>query len=227
MPEANTGRQISYAGQTPYIFAGSIRDNLLYGLKHRPVEEVEYEGDIQKEREIHVSEAESTGNSSKDINANWVDSSAAGAESEGQLIERMQHYLKVVGLEDDVYAIGLRQTIDPSNKKELANKLLEARDKMRSRLDDANIADFVEPFNSEKFNSNASVAENILFGTPVGELFEVENLGNNEYVMGLLEKVGLRDEFIRKGQRLAEIMVDLFQGLPACLLYTSPSPRDS
>ena len=212
---SNTGRQISYAGQTPYIFAGSIRDNLLYGLKHRPVEEVEYDGDVQKERDIQVSEAESTGNSSKDINANWVDSSAAGAESEAQLIERMQHYLKVVGLEDDVYAIGLRQTIDPSNNAELADKLLEARDKMRSRLDDANIADFVEPFNSEKFNSNASVAENILFGTPVGELFEVENLGNNEYVMGLLEKVGLRDEFIRKGQRLAEIMVDLFQGLPA------------
>jgi len=215
LPESNTGRQISYAGQTPYIFAGSIRDNLLYGLKHRPVEEAEYDGDVQKERDIQVSEAESTGNSSKDINANWVDSSAAGAESEAQLIERMQHYLKVVGLEDDVYAIGLRQTIDPSNNAELADKLLEARDKMRSRLDDANIADFVEPFNSEKFNSNASVAENILFGTPVGELFEVENLGNNEYVMGLLEKVGLRDEFIRKGQRLAEIMVDLFQGLPA------------
>ena len=189
LPESNTGRQISYAGQTPYIFAGSIRDNLLYGLKHRPVEEVEYDGDVQKERDIQVSEAESTGNSSKDINANWVDSSAAGAESEAQLIERMQHYLKVVGLEDDVYAIGLRQTIDPSNNAELADKLLEARDKMRSRLDDANIADFVEPFNSEKFNSNASVAENILFGTPVGELFEVENLGNNEYVMGLLEKL--------------------------------------
>ena len=134
LPESNTGRQISYAGQTPYIFAGSIRDNLLYGLKHRPVEEVEYEGDVQKEREIQVSEAESTGNSPKDINANWVDSSAAGAESEVQLIERMQHYLKVVGLEDDVYVIGLRQTIDPSNNTELADKLLEARDKMLSLI---------------------------------------------------------------------------------------------
>ena len=29
LPEAFTGRQISYAGQTPYIFGGTIRDNLL------------------------------------------------------------------------------------------------------------------------------------------------------------------------------------------------------
>ncbi|PPR55209.1 MAG: Multidrug resistance ABC transporter ATP-binding and permease protein, partial [Alphaproteobacteria bacterium MarineAlpha3_Bin6] len=42
LPEAFTGRQISYAGQTPYIFGGTIRDNLLYGLKHRPLREIEY-----------------------------------------------------------------------------------------------------------------------------------------------------------------------------------------
>jgi putative ABC transport system ATP-binding protein len=59
------------------------------------------------------------------------------------------------------------------------------------------------------------VAENILFGTPVGAQFEIDNLGENAYVLSVLDQVGLTDEFLDKGQRLAEIMVDLFKGLPA------------
>ena len=213
LPEAVTGRQISYAGQTPYIFAGTIRDNLLYGLKHRPLGEIDYEGPDASNRQRQINEAEITGNVSHDMNAQWVDINAAGADSEDDLVGRMQHYLKVVGLEDDVYAIGLRQTIIPSERPDLTTKLLAARENMRARLDEGNVSDFVESFDAEKFNSNASVAENILFGTPVGETFEIENLGHNDYVMGLLDKVGLKEEFMQKGQRLAEIMVDLFQGL--------------
>ena len=70
LPEAFTGRQISYAGQTPYIFGGTIRDNLLYGLKHRPLREIEYEGSAASARERQISEADVTGNVSHDINAN-------------------------------------------------------------------------------------------------------------------------------------------------------------
>ena len=213
LPEAFTGRQISYAGQTPYIFGGTIRDNLLYGLKHRPLREIEYEGSAASARERQISEADVTGNVSHDINANWVDVNAAGADSEDDLVGRMQHYLKIVGLEDDVYSIGLRQNIEPSERPELVENLLAARKKMRERLDEGKVSDYVESFDADKFNSNASVAENILFGTPVGANFEIENLGHNDYVMDLLEKVGLKEEFMQKGQRLAEIMVDLFQGL--------------
>ena len=67
----------------------------------------------------------------------------------------------------------------------------------------------------EKFNGNASVAENILFGTPVGENFNIESLGENEYVQEVLNSCGLTESFMQKGQKLAEIMVDLFRGLPA------------
>ena len=214
MPEAVTGRRISYAGQTPYIFAGSINDNLLYGLKHRPLQEMKYDGEAAIERQRQVREAKGTGNTPFDTNAYWVDEEAAGAEGENGLIDRMLHFLEVVDLEGDVYRIGLRQTVSPVARPDLAERLLEARKKMREILAAREISDLVESFDAEKYNKNASVAENILFGTPVGETFEIENLGQNEYVMSVLDKTGLREEFIQKGQRLAEIMIDLFQGLP-------------
>ena len=37
-PESVLGRRIAYVGNEPNIFFGSVRDNLLYGLKHRPTE---------------------------------------------------------------------------------------------------------------------------------------------------------------------------------------------
>ena len=214
-PEALTGRQISYSGQTPYIFAGTIRDNLLYGLKHRPLVEKEYEGESASERLRQIKEAGITGNTHYDINADWVGKEVAGAENEQGAVDSMLHFLRVVDFEDDVYRIGLRQTVDTLNLPDLPGKILIARKKMRELLDDRQISGSVESFDSEIFNNNASIAENILFGTPVGETFVIENLGRNEYVMRVLDQTGLRDEFIQKGQRLAEIMVDLFQDLPA------------
>ena len=215
MPEAVTGRKFSYVSQEPYIFSGTIRDNLLYGLKHRPMREAGYSDEEKSTRARFVADSIGSGNSPYDIQADWVDMAMVGAEDQAALTQKEIHYLAQVGLEDDVYQIGLRQTVDHNSSPDLADKLLSARKILRQQLDEAEISGFVESFEQEKFNTNASVAENILFGTPVGEEFEIDALGENAYVLEVLEKCGLSNDFLTKGHRLAEIMVDLFRGLPA------------
>ena len=214
LPEAVTGRRLGYVGQEPYLFAGSVRDNLLYGLKHRPQTEVTYEGDELKTHEFALKESIGSGNVTYDLNARWLDYTAAGVEGEAELASKVIDLLRVVDLEDNIYQIGLRQTLDPQAHPELATAILEARASLRERLQDPGIASNVELFDTEKYNTNASVAENILFGTPIGPEFEIENLGENMYVLQVLKEVGIFDEFLNKGHRLAEIMLDLFQGLP-------------
>ena len=44
LPEAVTGRRITYVGYPAQIFAGTIADNLLFGLRHRPVRPRELRG---------------------------------------------------------------------------------------------------------------------------------------------------------------------------------------
>ena len=188
---------------------------MLYGLKHRPKREADYSEEEKVAREVFLEESGGAGNSSNDIRADWVDMASIGVEKETELNVKAVHYLSKVGLESDVYQIGLRQTIDKTNQEDLANKILGARQELRKRLDGAKIAGYVESFDREKFNGNASVAENILFGTPVGENFNIESLGENEYVQEVLNNCGLTESFMQKGQKLAEIMVDLFRGLPA------------
>jgi ABC-type sugar transport system ATPase subunit len=85
---------------------------------------------------------------------------------------------------------------------------------MRERLAALNIADWVERFDASRYNRNATVAENLLFGTPVGRAFDVENLAANAYVRRVLRETGLYELLLRTGQKVAETMVELFSGLP-------------
>jgi len=162
-----------------------------------------------------------SGNSLDDLGAEWLDYNAIGVASEERLKERLTELLQVVDLDGDVYSMGLRSTLDDSDDDQLLEQILIARQKFRERLDKSDISDFVESFDKEVFNSNASVAENLLFGTPKGDSFNLENIGTNAYVLEILQKVGLKDEFIRIGKDVASTMVELFADLPSDHEYFS------
>ena len=214
LPEAVTGRRIAYADQNPYLFSGSVRDNLLYGLKHRPLVPPAYDGAARGLREMFVSEAEATGNTVSDIDADWIDYPAAGMSGPDGVTGRAIEVLRAVDLEGDVFAMGLLGVVDPSARPELAGRVLEARATLRDRLRKTDHSGLVEFFDRELYNTNLSVAENLLFGTPIGPRFDLDRLGENAYVFSVLEKAGLADAFLHIGLKLASIMVDLFQDLP-------------
>ncbi len=84
-------------------------------------------------------------------------------------------------LHDDVYQFGLRGTIDPEQSPDLAERILSARRLLHDRLaEDEGLASLIETFDPEKYNANASVGENLLFGNPVGDAFHVDRLAEND-----------------------------------------------
>ncbi|HWV90222.1 MAG TPA: ABC transporter ATP-binding protein/permease, partial [Burkholderiales bacterium] len=179
-PEALIGRAIGYVGSPAYLFPARVRDNVLYGLKHRPVQERTYENERAAEREFQLREAARTGNSTLDIEADWIDYECAGCTGPEDIEERIVELLRVVDLEETIFELGLRSPADGAGG--VAERVLEARRQMRERLDSLGIRDWVERFDPAVYNRNATVAENLLFGTPVGRVFDVENLASNAYV---------------------------------------------
>jgi len=214
LPEAATGRHMGYIGPNAFVFNATLRDNILQGAMHRPMSS-------EEELNEDLKNAQLSGNSLDDLGAEWLDYNAIGVDSEERLKERLTELLQVVDLDDDVYSMGLRSTLDDSDDDQLLEQILIARQKFRERLDKSDISDFVESFDKEVFNSNASVAENLLFGTPKGDSFNLENIGTNAYVLEILQKVGLKDEFIRIGKDVASTMVELFADLPSDHEYFS------
>jgi putative ABC transport system ATP-binding protein len=214
-PEAETGRALAYVGPSAYLFPTSVRDNLLYGLRHHPIREATYEGDALKEREFQVRESRRTDSTLLDFNADWTDYAAAGATGPEDMERRIVDVLKTVELEETIFELGLRSAVDPAQYPGLAESVLRARASMRSRLSAPGMHGLVEQFDAERYNRNATLAENLLFGTPIGKkIFDIDNLANSEYVRRVLRDTGLSDDLLKMGHKLAETMVELFSGLP-------------
>ena len=214
LPEAATGRYMGYIGPNAFVFNATLKENILLGAMHRPIST---EGELNED----LKNAQLSGNSLDDLGAEWLDYNAIGVDSDAGLQKRLIELLQVVDLDVDVYSMGLRSTVDGFDDDQLLEQILTARKKFRETLDKSDISNFVESFDKEVFNSNASVAENLLFGTPKGDSFNSENIGTNAYVVEILERVDLKDEFIRIGRDVASTMVELFADLPSDHEYFS------
>ncbi|MGF1591816.1 MAG: ATP-binding cassette domain-containing protein [Kiloniellaceae bacterium] len=211
LPAATTGRRIGYVGQSAYHFAGSLRDNLLYGLKHRPLRPAEAETAATA---FDLAEARRAGNPDYDINADWIDYEAAGATGAEDITGRLIEVLGVVELTNDVYRFGLTGTIDPLRRPDLAEGILRARRALIERLRDNGNDSLVVRFAEDSYNPNASVAENLLFGTPRTPAFASAALASNPAVAEVLAEEGLTGDLIGMGVAIAKTMVEIFADLP-------------
>lgn len=210
LPEAITGRRMGYVGPATYVFSSTIRENLLLGIMHRPT------GPARDDPEVRsaLENAGKAGNSTDDPDGPWVDAETVGDAP--ALVAKLIGSLALVELDDDCYSLGLRGTIDPDARPEIAERILAARRSFSERLaEDPQLVDLVEPFAADAYNTNATLAENLLFGTPVGPAFQPDTIAAHPYVRSTLAQVGLTDDLLKIGRDVAETMVELFADLPS------------
>jgi len=214
LPESVTGTRMAYVGQGAFMFAGTVRNNLVYGLKQQPIHAHRDTGSDHAEEETWEHDARESGNSLDDPLADWIDYAAAGVGEAEELDIRALEMCALVEADDDIYQLGLRSTIDPGYDPTLAGRILEARRELRRRLEESDSSDLVEPFDPAQYNRNASVAENLMFGTVRGGALRTEELADHQYTQRVLKETGLLDDLVVIGTRVAETMVDLFADLP-------------
>jgi ABC-type multidrug transport system fused ATPase/permease subunit len=215
LPVAVIGRRIGYVGATPYLFSGTLRENLLLGLRHRPIQPAEYDDDgVARRRARQLFEARRSGNIDFDLHADWIDYEAAGVGDGNGLSRRVAELLARLDFEEDVYVFGLRWRLDPAERPDVAERLLEARHALTQRLAEEGSVNLVETYDPDRYNANATVAENLLFGTPIGPAFDFEALAGNTYVLAVLDKLELTDDLVEAGRHTAATMSELFADLP-------------
>ena len=214
LPESVTGRQMTFVGYPAQIFSGTIAENLFFGLKHRPVRPRELEGALAELEDRARHETRRAGNSPYDSEADWIDYDALGVSGPDEVAVPAVRALGMVRLDRDVYQMGLRGTIDADAEPQLAESILTARRAMGKRLADPRLGRLVEVFDPSAYNSNATLAENLLFGAPIGDTFELERLAAHPYVKRISDQAGLTSALLEAGFKLASTMVELFADLP-------------
>jgi ABC-type multidrug transport system fused ATPase/permease subunit len=209
------GRCFGYADPDSHIFSGSWRDNIVYGLRHRPVSPPAYDGDEARQREVWVREAMAAGNTTIDPNSDWTDYVALGLAGPGDLDRRIAAVVRLVGLEADLLGMGLRALPAADGDPALAAGILRARKRLYDALRQAGLAQSVEVFAEDAFTVNATVGENLLFGRPTDETFDIDHLGGNAFVLDVLRRHDLLDRLVEIGRQTAAAVLEMFRDLPA------------
>lgn len=207
LPEAVTGRSFGYAGPDAYFFPVDLRENLLYGLR------VSARDSSTTDRRTR--ETLRAGNPGYDADADWLDYDALGTKDPKAIADRIVDTLTMVGLEADVYNLGLQSRLDPKSNSEAATRIVEARLALHERLSAPDVAHLVERFDPTVYNRNASLAENILFGASTDAMLQPANLPQLAHFKRVVAEEGLEQHLIAMGRSIAETMLELFRDFPA------------
>ncbi|MFA1673390.1 ABC transporter transmembrane domain-containing protein [Rhizobium mongolense] len=214
LPESITGRRISYASADSYFFHGTLRDNLLYGLKHAPLTDPNYEDEAAQGFKWHAAEALKAGNPTLDLNSDWVDYNAAGATGPDDLLTAIRPVLDAVLISQDILDLALRSTVDTTVHVALADRIVDLRQSLRGRMKDESLDAIVVPFDFDNYNSQATVGENLLFGTMKRPMMNNRKLAAHPYFQQLFRDTGLSNDLYAMGLEIAENAVELFHDLP-------------
>ncbi len=209
LPDGIAGKHIAYASAEPFLFPGTVRDNLVYGLRRAPPSDAE----IADRR--RVAEARRTGNPEDDPTLDWIDYAVAGVSDAAALDAYLIEILDAVGMRGDLYHLGLLGFIDAAAAPEETTAFVAARRRLEERFREMGKSRLLEPFSAETFARQATIGENILFGTFRKGAMSPINLARDPLFRRAIDETNLTPVLVRLGLKIARETIEIFRDLPA------------
>jgi putative ABC transport system ATP-binding protein len=214
LTDSTLGREIAYVGGAVHVWTGTIRDNLYYGIRHRPLVPPTREGESLKNYKRRIAEAKETRNPTYDLGAAWDDYAAAGVEGEAALDAKALDLLHVVQLDKDIYRLGLQSRFDPTMDDGFAEKILNVRKTLADRIaNEPSLGGLVELWHPDRFNASASLAENLFFAMPSDPEVTMDQVPDLPEVKTFLSETGFDQKLQQIGLKIAETMLELFSNV--------------
>ncbi|MBC6408462.1 MAG: cyclic nucleotide-binding domain-containing protein [Rhodobacteraceae bacterium] len=187
--QAVIAARIGHAHSRPYLFDGTLRENLLMPLRVRPSEA----GNPDRTRQQARMEAERTGNSLDPLDADWFDPDLAGLMDGEDVREWWFQLVKAMGVDEAIYRRALRSRIDPLVHGRLTRDIVALRRDVAERLTARGLDEAVHHFDEDSFNPTIPLGGNLLFAAPIREISQ-ERLASASGFMGMLRAQGLADD---------------------------------
>ncbi|NNL78145.1 MAG: ABC transporter ATP-binding protein/permease, partial [Desulfobacterales bacterium] len=178
---------IGLVSQTPFIFDGTIEENLLYGCVSK------------------------MGADDDRVSYPLPD------------LDRMIETIQQTGLFPDILRFGLNSVLDYKEHANLVPIFIRIRKKIGRRLNAA-LAEHIEFFDKEKYQTYSTVAKNLTFGSANQIAFKENNLSKNEDFLKFLEDTDLMQPLMIIGSRLCIQTIAILAGLPRSDMFFDQSP---
>jgi putative ABC transport system ATP-binding protein len=215
LPEAVTGQTIGYADSTAYLPVGTVRELLVEVLRNQPAAGTQESPAMRSAVAQRLLEARRSGNSEFDPYGKWSNRKGISGDGGTDLSSHMQSVMRVAGLGGEIRDIGLASYLEPGAVETIQPLIGQARILLREKLAAAGLENLVEQFHYARYNMQASVAENILFGMPTDPAFAPQALARNPVVRDLLQETGLRKLLLALGIEIARTFAEMFGDLPS------------
>ncbi|MEO1273983.1 MAG: ABC transporter transmembrane domain-containing protein [Pseudomonadota bacterium] len=200
------GSSIGYVSQRPGSIKGTIRENAVYALYRQPPATAQDDGRLSRR-----AEAERTGNAPDDPDGDWIDYDAAGLTDAAALEERLIALTETFGLSENLYAVALGRQLTADQTDRWREPLLSLRQRVENEGED--IADLIEHWTLDRFNTNGSLLGNLLFGLPMpAEGLPVEPIRRAD-VTAVLEASGGAAVLEDVGWQIARELTDLAEAV--------------
>ncbi|MCP4672957.1 MAG: ABC transporter ATP-binding protein [Desulfobacula sp.] len=186
LTKADMTRNIGLVSQSPFIFNGTIKENLMYSYTALHGEKCVQEGAGKPE------------------------------------LDDLVHVLQQSGLFVDVLRFGLTTIVD-KKAEELIPVIIRMRENFQNEFGDS-LGDMVEFFDDQQFLSYASIADNIIFGTPVAEEFKNHNLVKNQFFLKFMDDADLTRPLLSLGKKIADQTVDILKNIKHDKMFFEQSP---
>ena len=212
LPERVTGRVIGYTGPISFFEAESVLDNITYSLKRRPGEPPADEPpSVKAHRAWLHREAVRTGNPVLDVDTDWIDyDDLRPIPGRDNLIASVSDVLDVVGLSEDIIGFALRARLDVGRLPGLADDVLSLRRSLSESLKDQELNSIVLPFEPDRYNAEATIVENLLFGVPADTATSIDTIVRHPFFESVMTEAGLVDMLFELGWRFARNTLELF-----------------
>ncbi|MCL6284848.1 ABC transporter transmembrane domain-containing protein [Ruegeria sp. 2012CJ41-6] len=185
--------RVGYAHSRPYLFDGTLGDNLLMPLRTKPQHDADHEHPRPPDR--RQAEALRAGNSGDSLDENWLDPSLAGLPDGEGIRDWWFQLVEAMGIDEFMLRRTLRSRLDPDLHRVLARDVVALRGKVREAIAARGLEDLVNRFDRETFNPSVAISGNLLFAEPTGDL-QAEALVKNGEFIAMMEELGLDDEAV-------------------------------
>ena len=197
--------RIGYVQSRPYLFGGTIGDNLLMSLRTSPRTVL---WDPAK-RDLAGLESRRAGNSPDRLDAEWLDPGLAGLDSREDVQGWWFKLAQAMGTDDLVFRNMLNAQMDPDAHPDLARALVGLRDEVRDRIAAAGLDKVVYRFDPDRFNPAVPLGGNLMFAAPRRTITQ-ESLASEHGFLAMIIEQGLAEQGIAISQTVIETLHQTF-----------------
>ncbi|WP_209597259.1 ABC transporter transmembrane domain-containing protein [Ruegeria sp. HKCCSP351] len=183
--------RIGYAYSRPYLFDGTLGDNLMMPLRTHP----QHEADAIRTPSRRQIESVRAGNPPDSLEDEWIDPGLAGLDDIEGIRDWWFQLVEAMGIDEFMFRRTLRTQFDPEIHPILAQEIVRLRDSIAERLKAKGLDRYVYRFDPNQFNPAVPLGGNLLFAAPSRDISPDILAGDARFVQ-LLSTHDLADDAI-------------------------------